>query len=81
MTRALPSSIEAPAFEALRARGLTTATIALAYAKWKVGARAEDCRFGLDRKIALDCNCSGCREVLTFLYFDQALKTFAMLPR
>ena len=81
MTRALPASILAPAFDALQDRGLTRPFIQQCYLKWQAQARAADCRFGIERNIAVDCNCPGCHEVLVFLFFDQAAKTFAMVPR
>ena len=78
--RRLPASIEAEALTALLARGLTRSFVTLAYAKWKQHARAEACRFGKERPIAIDCNCPGCHEVLCFLYFDNVAKTFATAP-
>ena len=77
--RRLPASIEADALTALLARGLTRSFVTLAYAKWKQHERADECRFGKERPIAVDCNCPGCHEVLCFVFFDQALKQFGML--
>lgn len=47
-----------------------------AYKKWEYGAPADDCRYGKERGIAVDCDCDGCRTIYLFLYFDSVVKRF-----